>query len=151
MVPVDRLAAQCNHAYTTTSHDLRWAQFQTKTFNIAFMPGTAEYLIGQTANKDGSADSSNNNTNLVTTKHLYDAQHSNLQANLSVWQDLRKALVQMKSQAGQVMVWEANTSVTVRDYPDRVATMARFITELNRTLSQQVNVKVHVIDVGIER
>lgn len=148
---LDRLAAQSHYAYAIEDGVLEWVLLQTKTFNIAFMPGTSDYLIGQTASADRMAQGSvNSNANMVTTQgHLYDAQYSNLQASLSVWKDLKAVLDQIKSTQGKVMVSEATTTVTVQDYPDHVAAMGRYIKALNQRLAQQVNVKIKVLNIEL--
>lgn len=154
---LDTLAEKTHIYYFIDEHTINWSIFETRTFNIAFMPGTSNYFVGQQANENGisggggsgggpqSYDQSDVHSN------LNDDQYSNLQGALSVWDDLRQALNELKSSEGTVVVSEASTSVTVRDRPDNVAAISQYIKKLNIMLSQQVAIKVEVIDVTLNK
>lgn len=139
------VADEINYHYTTTKNSLRWSALATKTFNISFMPGSSNYLVGQQQGSNGStsADSSSDN--------LSDQQYSNLHGTLSIWNDLEKTLNQLKSTDGKIIVSESTTSVTVHDHPRNIKAMARYIKRLNKTLSQEVEIKVRVLEVELNK
>ena len=145
---LDQLAAASGYAYTLEDHSLAWSALVTRTFNIAFMPGTSNYLVGQIAG--GSATQTSSSGNVVTTSgNLDEQQYSNLQGRLSVWQDLARTLDNLKSPDGKVVISEATTSVTVNDHPPNVRAMATYITQLNKDLSRQVSLKVEVLEITL--
>ncbi len=148
---LDRLAAQTNYFYSVNSEKIRWSSLQTKTFDVSFMPGSSTYLVGRS--QGGSHGGSNGGLgNDITGKGIADdQQYSNLEGNLSVWNDLQRALNELKSKQGHVIVSESTTSVTVSDHPSNVSAMARYIGRLNRSLSQQVGIKVQVLEVDLSK
>lgn len=145
---LDQLAAQTHYYYSLSAHQVNWSAFETRTFNISFMPGTSSYLVGQSQAGQQSLNTSGNN---ATKDHLNDQQYSTMQGQLSVWHDIRSTLDQMKSKQGAVFVSESTSSVTVTDYPDNLKTMSAYLKKINQTLSKQVLVKVQVLEINLNQ
>ncbi|MCH9770778.1 MAG: hypothetical protein K0U12_07870 [Gammaproteobacteria bacterium] len=146
---LDSLAARSHYAYRLQGKHLTWSSFVTRTFNIAFMPGESDYLVGQ-------AQDTNNNSNQVQSygsggnvNHLQDDQYSSLRGSISVWRDLHRALFSLKSQTGKIIVSESTSTVTVHDHPGNVDAMAAYIHKLNKELSKEVGIKVQVLEVNL--
>lgn len=156
---LDKLAEESGYAYQVQDNKVNWSSLVTKTLNISFMPGSATYLVGQTANSthNSNQDNSQNNgvggsTNLVTTRgNLDDEQYSNLQATLSIWKDIKTTLNDLKSPDGKVIVSESTTSVTVSDHPENVQVMEQYINQLNKEMTQQVSIQVQVLEVELKK
>ena len=153
---LDMLAAKTGYVYTVSGNNVYWQAFVTKTFDIAFMPGSSDYQMGKSSGATGgptaSSSSGGSNNNMVTSSLVDDSaaqQYSNLKGTLSIWDDLRNTVQQMLSADGKVMVSQATTAVTVRDRPTNVDLVGRYITNLNHRLSRQVLVKVQVLDVQL--
>lgn len=115
-----RLEALTHDTYQVSGNQLLWSGFVTKTFDIAFMPGNFGGWPGAT------------------------------QVPVSLWHDLSDTLNTLKSETGHVIVSEATTSVTVHDRPENVAAMAQYIKRLNHSLSQEVGIRVQVIEVALK-
>lgn len=155
---LDQLASYTNYAYDIDCNELIWEAFVSKTFNISFMPGAATYTVGQTSSQSSNTNSSTASSagiNVTTTTGAFmnaDQQFSGMQASsLSVWEDLRKTLDQLKSPDGKISVSEATTMVTVYDRPSNVEAIGRYIDQLNKSLSQQVRLKVQVLEVDLDQ
>lgn len=135
--------------YTFSAHDrsIYWSAFQTKTFDISFMPGTSTYLVGQEKN----SNMNNNDSGGSPVNQLNDQQYSNLHAAVSVWHDLENTLNQLKSKEGRVVISESTTTVTVNDHPENIKSIQHYIQELNRRLSQQVAIKVRVLEIALNK
>lgn len=154
---LDLLAAKTGYVYTVNGDDVYWQAFVTKTFDIAFMPGSSNYLMGKSDTGGGSSastsssSSSSSSTSGTTVTAIVDdssaSQYSSLKGTLSVWKDLEATIAQLLSPQGKVIVSESTTSVTVRDRPTNVALVTQYIKNLNRNLSKQVLVKVQVLDI----
>jgi type IVB pilus formation R64 PilN family outer membrane protein len=144
---LDQLATQTQYYYSLGKQQVGWSAFETRTFDISFMPGTSNYLVGQSQADNQSHD----NLNSGVKDHLNDQQYSNMQGQLSVWDDVRSTLDQMQSKKGAVFVSESTSSVTVTDYPDNIKTMAAYIKQLNQALSKQVLVKVQVLEINLNK
>lgn len=149
---LETLAAETDYSFIPQDHDIRWSAFETRTFNIAFMPGSSNYLVGQQQNSSGS---SNNNTSTTgagsPVNQINDQQYSNLEGQLSVWQDLERTLNQLKSTQGHVVVSESTTSVTIHDRPSNVHAVEQYITQLNNNLDQEVAIKVQILEVELNK
>ena len=140
-----RAAALTHYNYALSQYDIAWSAFVTKTFNVSFMPGSSSYLVGQSQNRQRQV----NNSATGQPNHLNDMQYSNLQGRLSVWDDLRNTLDELKSKTGKVVVSESTTSVTVHDHPANVHVIANYILAMNKSLSQEVGIRVQVIEVDL--
>lgn len=146
---LDALQAQTHYAYDISSQLINWSAFQTKTFNISFMPGSSDYSVGRT--EGGSPEGALNNGGIAASGGMNDQQYSQLSGNLSVWQDLRRSLDAMASHDGRIVVSESTTSVTVSDHPENVKRMAEYIAQLNDNLSQEVEIRVQVLDIQLDK
>ena len=138
------LAARTGYAYNIDGDTLTWEAFVTKTFDISFMPGASNYLLGQ-----------NNNMHYrdsVSQVGPHDnMQYSTLGGHLSVWDDLRQTLDELKSPEGRVYVSEATTTITVKDRPAQVHVIAQYLDTLNQSLSREVALQVQVLEIQLNR
>lgn len=156
---LDQLAASTNYAYDPSSDEITWEAFVTRTFNIAFMPGTSSYQVGQNQGLNaGEAASvanvtSNTGTNNIVNIRgdLGEQQYSNLKGNLSVWDDLKQTLTELKSNDGKVYVSESTTTVTVYDHPSNVEAISNYINQLNREMSREVAIQVEVLEIELNK
>jgi len=153
---LDLLAAKTGNIFVIHGDTIYWQAFVTKTFDVAFMPGTSDYLLGQastgaTGASGGAAPATG--TGAAVTSIINDSSASEFSSQtgsaLSVWKDLQATIAQILSPDGKVMVSEATTTVTVRDHPSNVALVGQYIANLNRDLSKQVLVKIQILEVDL--
>ncbi|HSW70182.1 MAG TPA: secretin N-terminal domain-containing protein [Gammaproteobacteria bacterium] len=155
---LDLLAANTGYNYYVNGKDIYWQAFVTKTFDIAFVPGSSDYMMGKAAgggsSSGGASGASGGPSSVATISGFIDdsaaSQYSNMKGTLSVWKDLETSIKQLLSPDGKVMVSEATTSVTVRDRLANVNLISRFINNVNNNLSKQVLVKVEILQVTLE-
>lgn len=143
---LDLLAAKTGLVYNIQrGNTIYWQAYITRTYSIAFMPGTSDYVMGQASGGGSSSSSSGGSTDAASS------EYSSLSAKtLSVWSDVEKTVKQLLSTDGKVFVSQSSTSVTVRDKPSNVELVGQYIHNLNKSLSQQVFVKIEVLDVSLE-
>lgn len=150
---LDLLAAKTGYLYTIRGNNVYWQAYVTKTFDIAFMPGSQDYLMGKSEGVKSSVNASNSGGSSVNVTGFIDdsaaSQYSSFKGKLSLWEDLRNTIQQMLSKDGRVLVSEATTTVTVRDKPSNVALVSQYIKNLNCNLAKQVLVKVQVLEVQL--
>jgi type IVB pilus formation R64 PilN family outer membrane protein len=144
---LEALASKSHYGYEASGNRLMWSAFISRTFDVSFMPGASQYLLGGTKQQAGG--SSTEITNLVAGQS--NDQYSSLQAALSIWEDLKKALDQLKSKEGSVMVSEATTTITVRDHPENVRAIGEYLAHMDRTLSRQVALDVQVLEITLNK
>jgi len=152
---LDLLAAKTGFIYTVHKNSVYWQAFVTRTFDIAFMPGGTDYLMGKSSSSSssssnaGAAAAGGSVSNYVSSDYS-DAEFSNLKGTLSIWADLSETIKQLLSPDGKVMVSQSTTSVTVRDRPSNVELVAQYIRNINSNLSKQVLVRVQILEIGLE-
>jgi MSHA biogenesis protein MshL len=154
---LDLLASKSGYVYTIHGGSIYWQAFITRTFDIAFMPGGTDYLMGKSSSSSSASQSSGGGaagtggmvSNYVSSD-ASDSEYSNLKGTLSVWTDLENTIKQLLSADGKVVVSQSTTSVTVRDKPSNVELIAQFIANMNKAMSKQVLVKVQVLEVSLE-
>ncbi len=151
---LDLLATRTGYVYTIKRTNIYWQAFVTKTFDIAFMPGGTDYLMGKTAGGGSSTSSASSSAGGSTvldysTTDSTTAEFSNLKATLSLWKDLDTTIKQLLSPEGKVVVSEASTSVTVRDRPTNVELIGQYISNLNRNLAKQVLIRIQIMEVNL--
>jgi len=146
---LDLLAAKSGYVYNIYRGDsIYWQAFISRTYNIAFMPGNSDYVMGQTSG--GSIAGSTGGTGAIGA--ITDAssqEFSSLKGSLSLWKDIDSTIHQLLSPEGKVFVSQSTTSVTVRDRPTNVDLIGQYIHNLNTNLSQQVFIKIEILDVTL--
>lgn len=145
---LNNLAQATGYNYTVNGNTILWSAFVTKTFDVSFMPGSSQYLMGQQANTT-TASANSGGTNVAASAP--DSQYSTLQGSLSVWQDLENTIKDMLSSDGKVIVSQATTTITVRDHPENVREVQEYLTSMNRDLSRQVALQVQVLQINLKK
>lgn len=151
---LELLASKSGYVFSIAGNSIYWQAFVTRTFDIAFMPGDTDYLMGKSGQGGGSSNANANAGGGMVSSYVNadsaNSEYSSLKGSLSVWTDLENTIKQIISSEGKVVVSQSTTSVTVRDKPANVELVGRFIHNLNNNLSKQVLVKVQVLEVNLE-
>lgn len=150
---LDLLAAKTGYSYIVHTNSVFWQAFVTRTFDVAFMPGSSDYLMGKKSGGGTTTAQGGNNTGSVSnyvSSDSSDDEFSNLRGTLSIWDDLNTTIKQLLSPDGKVMVSQSTTTVTVRDRPTNVSLISQYIHNLNQNLAKQVLVKVQVLEVQLQ-
>lgn len=152
---LDLLATKTGYVYAVRGKIIYWQAFVTRTYEIAFMPGGTDYLMGRASGGGGSgggasASGVGGTVASYTTSDYSNAEFSNIKGTLSIWKDLESTVKQMLSSDGKMMVSESTTSITVKDRPTNVELVGQYIHNLNNNLSKQVLIKVQILDVILE-
>lgn len=157
---LDLLASKSGYVYSIRGKQIYWQAFVSRTFDIAFMPGATDYMMGKTGgggaagggggNAGGGGGGGGGTVSNYTAGDASSSQYSNLGAKLSVWDDVAVTVKQLLSPEGTVVVSQSTTSVTVKDRPTNVELVGQYIGNLNKNLSKQVLVKVQVLEVNLE-
>jgi type IVB pilus formation R64 PilN family outer membrane protein len=155
---MDLLAAKSGYVYTINGDTVYWQAYITKTFDIAFMPGTVDYSLGDSSAASGAGagggggaagtapagggGSSGGLSGLSSS--------STLKGKVDLWKDIADTIKPLLSPSGTVIVSQSTTTVTVRDRPTNVDLVAKYIANLNKSLSRQVLVKIQVYEVSLK-
>lgn len=137
---LDLLATKSTNVYNVRGGKvIYWQSYVTRTFSIAFMPGSANYEM----NDSGGNSSFGSSGGGISSA----GGSTSFKGDISVWADIEATIKQLLSAKGTVSVSQSSTSVTVKDKPSNVDLVAQYIKNLNSSLSQQVYVKIEVLDV----
>lgn len=150
---LDLLASRSGYVYSIRNNLVYWEAFITRTYEVAFMPGDSDYLLGQKASGGGANTSQQGSTAQVsnyTTSDSSSSEYSNISGKISIWKDLQATISQMLTADGKLTVSQSTTSVTVRDRPTNVQLVGQYVSNLNNNLSKQVLVKVQVLEVNLD-
>jgi type IVB pilus formation R64 PilN family outer membrane protein len=150
---MDLIASKTGYVYSIRGDRVYWQAFVTRTYDIAFLPGDTDYLMGQKSGGGGANTSQQSSQAQVanyTTSDSSNDEYSNLTAKLSVWSDLNNTIKTLLSSEGSVTVSQATSTITVRDRPSNVDLISQFVYNLNHKMSKQVLVKIQVIEVNLE-
>ena len=149
---LDYIGAQTNCAYEIKGRTISWSKFMTKTFDIAFMPGSTDYLLGVKAGSQSQAagnappGGSSSGSMVITGSSSMSNQYNNISGKLSVWDDVKNTIRTLLSPEGKATISESTTSITVQDRPGSLVGIEKYLTQLNKELSRQVLIKIQVID-----
>ncbi len=145
---MDLLASKAGYVYTVNNSNVYWQAFITKTYDIAFMPGSADYTLGDASSTSGgSGGGSAGGSSSGGLSGL--GSSSSLKGTISVWKDLETTIQSLLSADGKVIVSQSTTTVTVRDRPMNISLVSQYIHNLNKNLSKQVLVKVQIYEVTL--
>jgi type II secretory pathway component GspD/PulD (secretin) len=147
---LDEVSAKTNYAYNIEDNMITWSAFVTKTFDVSFMPGASQYLMGQKQGDTMLNLNAGANGGTVSGQNA-DSQFSSLEGNLSVWNDLQASIKEMLSPDGKVMVSQSTTTITVQDHPENVQKVADYLASMNKDLSKEVLLKVQVLEVSLDK
>lgn len=149
---LDLLASKSGYVYSIRGNKIYWQAFITRTFDIAFMPGSSDYLMGK-ASGGGSASANTtagSQTSSYISNDVTQSEYSSLSGKLSIWTDLETTIKQLLSTEGKVTVSQSTTTVTVRDRPTNVELISQYISNLNKKLAKQVLVKIQILEVNLQ-
>lgn len=157
---LDKLAQTTGYSYTVDCSGVSWVSFVTKTFDVSFMPGASQYMMGGQTSignvssgsiSEGGTNGSAGGASTNVSAQMQAGQFSSLQATLSVWTDLENTIKTMLSKDGQVTVSQATTTITVRDRPQNVRVIADYLASMNKDLSRQVALQVEVLQIKLNK
>lgn len=146
-VVLQRLAAQFDWYLEMTEHSIRWSRWRTAEFDVAFIAGASDFFMG---NKERRQQQANQGTAQPRAAMQESSdQFSNFShANLSVWDDLQRALGLLLSEQGVLSINQSSTSVLVKDRPRHVAQIEVYLSQQNERLTRQVAIEVRIVEVS---
>ena len=135
--------------YDAKSNTVIFSRLTVRTFTLLGAPGKRQYK-DQITNKSkettrASIGGSNVNTTVATTDTSSQTSQTNTtEYSFDIWTDTEKAVKALLSPEGAVVGNQAAGTLTVRDRADNVRQVGNYIADVNRRLSRQVALTVHV-------
>lgn len=126
-----------------------FSRLQVRTFTLLGAPGKREFKDQITNKSRETTRSSIGGSNINQTVATSDTTSQTAQSNTTnyafdIWADTEKAVKSMLSSEGSVVGNQAAGTITVRDRADNVRQVGLYIADVNKRLSRQVALTVHV-------
>lgn len=143
-----------HYTFDKDNNMITWSQYETKVFDISFMPGDSQYQLGQesgalTLSGAGSVSANANGSTAGGYDFAKDNQFSKLTGTISVWKDLESTVKSLLSKDGTATVSQSTTTITVHDKPSNVDAVGVYLNTMNRELSRQVRIHVQLLEVRL--
>lgn len=144
---LDKISFATKYSYQIEGDLLTWSKFKTQEFDVSFLAGKTDYLMGSKSGNVSTASTDSNGNAAVTDSGLTESDEyiSFTTEGLSVWDDLGKSLDLLKSTEGKYTINQATSSVLVKDFPDNVAAISEFLSAGNDRLTKTVSVEFQII------
>ena len=134
---LDAMAASSGYIYSATANQITWQKYQTQRYDLSYVGGNYNYLIGNEAGTTADANS-------VLGSNA--SQFQNIKSTGSnVFEEVAATLDLLLDGVGQVVLSEASSSVVVRTTPERMVSVSSYLEGLNNALSTQVLLDVKVL------
>ncbi|MFT6905817.1 MAG: type IVB pilus formation R64 PilN family outer membrane protein [Oleiphilaceae bacterium] len=140
---LDTLSLASGYGYYVEGNHISWSRFSTVSIDISAFAGSTTHLLG-TSLEDNQDDNDSSSTSSSSVDFSTN-EFSNTTGELSIWNDLRSILTVLTSPEGSFDVSEASTTVTIRDFPENVRSIQRFIADFNDKLRAQALISVEII------
>ena len=135
--------------YDSKTNTVVFSRLMVRTFTILGAPGKREYKDNITNKSRETTRSSIGGSNVNQTVATADTSSQTAQSNTTdykfdIWADTEKAVKALLSPEGSVVGNQAAGTLTVRDRAENVRQVGGYIAEINKRLSRQVALTVHV-------
>lgn len=135
--------------FDSRTNSVVFARLTVRTYTVLGAPGKREYRDQITNKSRETTRSSIGGSNVNQTVATSDTSSQTTQANTTsyafdIWADTEKAVKALLSPDGSVVGNQAAGTITVRDRAENVRQVGGYIAEINKRLSRQVALTVHV-------
>lgn len=135
--------------YDSKSNTVIFSRLMIRTFTLLGAPGKREFKDQITNKSKETTRSSIGGSNINATVSSSDTSSQTNQTNTTdykfdIWDDTEKAVKSLLSPEGSVVGNQAAGTITVRDRADNVRQVGNYIADVNRRLSRQVALTIHV-------
>lgn len=136
------------YSYHIDLNTITFSKFQTKTFDIAMIPGIEEFGVG----KKGGEQSQNQSRNKDGTSSIITSsdEFAHTTGTLDIYADLSQTLPLLLSGEGDFRLNPATTSLIVKDYPANMSKVEAYIYKQNEMMTRQVAIDMTIIDVQFD-
>lgn len=135
--------------YDAKTNTVVFSRLTVRTFTILGAPGKREYKDQITNKSRETTRASIGGSNVNQTVATGDTSSQTAQTNTTsysfdIWSDTEKAVKSLLSPEGSVVSNQAAGTLTVRDRAENVRQVGGYIADINKRLSRQVALTVHV-------
>ncbi|UAA38517.1 hypothetical protein KIH87_17885 [Paraneptunicella aestuarii] len=146
---IRQVASLANLHFTLKDNLIIWHQFETRVFDVSFIPGASQYSLGQRLENSQDTDSylTSSDTLQSDSESIPKSERSNYSMNSDIWNELNITVKSILSPKGIHSISQSSSTLTVKDKPWKLDEIEQYIQRLNDKLSQQIYIDVQVIEV----
>lgn len=154
---LNAIANATTYRWDFRDNQIFWDDLDVRSWSIPMTPGASNYLsrVGgsvTTSIQGVSEGTTGTDADQPGTDSNGNAQRTQRQADvIDVWRDLVGSIRSILSPRGTVSVSQSASTVTVRDYPDRIEAVDQHVRGVIKEIGRQVYVQVEVIEVSLGR
>lgn len=132
---------------------IRFGRYETRVFVIETLPGSQSFTdgIGEDSSSGGGggggSGTAGGSFSASSTTSL--KQSSEMSVELKVWDELNQSLTSILGGVGSVVLSPSSGTATVTTSPEIMQTVAKFIEEENKRLTQQIAINVEIYSVAM--
>lgn len=140
------ISGAAGYNYSVTENTITFSKFQTKTFDIAMIPGVEEFGVGKKGGEQQQSGGGEEKESIITSTDEY----AHTEGSIDIYTDLNKTLPLLLSQEGKYELNPATTSLIVKDYPANIDKVGAYISDQNEKMTRQVSIDMTIIDVQFD-
>lgn len=149
---LNAIANSTSYRWEFRDGHIYWDDLDSRTWSLPMTPGASSYLsrVGGsvTTSIQGVTEGSTSSTNNSGADADGSAQRTERTADeIDLWKDMAESVRPMLSNRGTVTVSQSASTITVRDFPDRLNAIDSYLKKMIFEISRQVYVQVEVIEV----
>lgn len=145
---LQQLQAQYGWHVQITEQQISWSKLRIAEFDVAFIAGNTNFFMGNSDSKQNARSGGTDGQGSGLNESMRSEQYLNFSSKeLSVWDDLERAISLLLSEQGRLSMNQSSSSVLVRDLPERVAAIEHYLQQQNERLTRQVAIEVQIIEV----
>lgn len=145
---LQQLQAQYGWHVRIDEQQISWSKMRIAEFDVAFIAGNTNFFMGNSDSQQSTSAAGQRQLGAQLNDGQRSEQYLNFSSQqLSVWDDLERALTMLLSEHGSVSINQSSSSVLVRDLPEQVAAIEHYLQQQNERLTRQVAIDVQIIEV----
>ncbi len=142
------ISSSAGYSFSLEGNTITFSKFQTRTFDIAMIPGIEEFGVGKKGGEDSqqSQSGSGETDSIITSSDEF----AHTAGEIDIYADLSKTLPLLMSEEGKFELNPATTSLIVKDYPANIGKVEDYIYDQNEKMTRQVAIDMTIIDVQFD-
>ncbi len=133
---------------------INFSRFETRVFVVEALPGKQTVKDGIKNADDDSGSSSSSSSSAGASYSASSSsslsQSSEMEVEMKVWDELSETVKAMLGGVGSVVVAPSSGTLTVTTTPELMQTVAKFMKEENKRLSNQIAINVEIYSVALD-
>lgn len=145
---IQKIALAAGYAFDLKGGILSWYKYETREFDVSFIPGVSSYFLGESGRGNRSNQASSSGFQVVETGNVGSGNQRNaFEGEFNVLEDIIRSVGMLISEEGAFNINQSTSTLVVRDYPENIRIIDEYITRQNAALNQQVVLRIEVVDV----